>query len=298
MKRKAALLLILCLGLSLWPLGTRRADEQPFYNVPLIEDLDLFNKMREDKGLPPLTYFDLSPENVLYLTDREVFDAWLESGDPFPYEKVAQYYNVPIVLDKNLSLQSAGTQKLRITIAQPLLMGTLSRFDRGEKAVAGMLIACFKPLAADFAEGFDTAAPGREELSRTDRLLELINEEIFGFKHPLPDAGPGYRQGRIFNPDLQQNDYSRFYERVVRNIQDGYAMPLICDRSILYPGESGDQWVLLNGYLADAEGGIIAFYFMDPNPRNQDPHHGGLKYISPQDLLLAIYNSYEQAYLW
>lgn len=294
------LLIFLILGLLLLPVAVTAVP----INIPLIEDLDLYNEMRESKGLPPIELYDLPPENVLYLVDREAFDTWIEEGGEFPYDLVASFYEVPYFEGRydELDIASLTRKRLEITEATDRINGETGYRDMGEASVLQMILSA-KGRAVPRAEleaALQKRAAEAPELLPTERFAEVLNDYVFGFKNPLPETGPGYRAESLkaFHPDFFQGTYGKFYRRVIRNIADGYPMPLCCDRGILYPGEAGDQWVLLTGYIQNKDQAIIAFYVVDPNPRTGDPFFGGLKYITPYDLMLAIYHSYDAMYLW
>lgn len=128
-------------------------------------------------------------------------------------------------------------------------------------------------------------------------IPKVINQHFIGKEVPDED-GAGYRRAIIMSADLLMTDYAKFYERIVRNIEDGY--PTLChvDLSRLYPGEEGEAYLLLSGFLQDENEAIIYFYLQDPLQNHQDERWQGLKYCEVTELVTAILDSSSQSYFY
>jgi hypothetical protein len=57
--------------------------------------------------------------------------------------------------------------------------------------------------------------------------------------------------------------------------------------------------ILITGYASNADTGQIAYYyFIDPSYVIQDSRYGGLKTASADEMIRAIEDNVEPAYIW
>ena len=88
-----------------------------------------------------------------------------------------------------------------------------------------------------------------------------------------------------------------FKERLKKNIDAGYPLYYTFDNS--YPGRSGEHNVIGIGYELNSDASdIIGVYYIDPSYTVQDPVYGGLKKVTPQELLAAMLTCQEPNYAW
>ncbi|NLJ94937.1 MAG: C39 family peptidase [Clostridiaceae bacterium] len=128
--------------------------------------------------------------------------------------------------------------------------------------------------------------------------IRILNKHLFGYEYPA-DNEPGYRIATVTNSDLNSEDMHLFKERVIDNINNDFPMYYTFDMSRIYPGKAGEHNVVGTGYELTADGADIAYvYFLDPLASMQDPIHGGLKKVTPQELLYAMLTCEEPNYAW
>ena len=128
--------------------------------------------------------------------------------------------------------------------------------------------------------------------------IRVLNQHLFGY--PEPQTGQaGYRLAIVTNASPDSEDMRLFKERVRKNIDDGY--PLYYTFTILqiYPGKSGEHNVIGMGYELTPDGkDISAIYYLDSMTHVQDPTYGGLKKVTPEELLAAMVTCGEPNYAW
>ena len=69
--------------------------------------------------------------------------------------------------------------------------------------------------------------------------------------------------------------------------------------SKIYPGKNGEHNVIGIGYELTPDGkDISAIYYLDSMTHEQDPVYGGLKKVTPEELLEAMAACEEPNYAW
>lgn len=128
--------------------------------------------------------------------------------------------------------------------------------------------------------------------------IRVLNQHLFGY--PEPKAGqPGYRLATVTNVSPDSEDMRLFKERVRKNIDDGYPMYYTFTLSKIYPGKNGEHNVIGIGYELTPDGkDISAIYYLDSMTHEQDPVYGGLKKVTPEELLEAMAACEEPNYAW
>ena len=127
---------------------------------------------------------------------------------------------------------------------------------------------------------------------------QLANQHLFGY--PEPQAGQaGYRIATVTDASPNSEDMRLFKERVRKNIDDGYPLYYTFTISQIYPGKSGEHNVIGIGYELTPDGkDISAIYYLDSMTHVQDPTYGGLKKVTPEELLAAMVTCGEPNYAW
>lgn len=125
--------------------------------------------------------------------------------------------------------------------------------------------------------------------------IRVLNQHLFGY----PDPQAGYRIATVTNASPDSEDMRLFKERVRKNIDDGYPLYYTFTISQIYPGKSGEHNVIGIGYeLTPDRKDISAIYYLDSMTHVQDPTYGGLKKVTPEELLAAMVTCGEPNYAW
>ena len=128
--------------------------------------------------------------------------------------------------------------------------------------------------------------------------IRVLNQHLFGYS--LPKEGQaGYRLAVVTNASPNSEEMRVFKERVRKNIDDGYPMYYTFTLSKIYPGKNGEHNVIGIGYELTPDGkDISAIYYLDSMTHEQDPVYGGLKKVTPEELLEAMAACEEPNYAW
>ena len=128
--------------------------------------------------------------------------------------------------------------------------------------------------------------------------IRVLNQHLFGYS--LPKEGQaGYRLAVVTNASPNSEELRVFKERVRKNIDDGYPMYYTFTLSKIYPGKNGEHNVIGIGYELTPDGkDISAIYYLDSMTHEQDPVFGGLKKVTPEELLEAMAACEEPNYAW
>ncbi|MBB1524157.1 hypothetical protein HG468_003990 [Candidatus Saccharibacteria bacterium] len=124
-----------------------------------------------------------------------------------------------------------------------------------------------------------------------------MNKHMFGYE--LPQAGQaGYRLETVKTVD--QKTIELFKQRLIKNTKDGYPMYYTINPAKVYPGANNSEHNVAGaGYIATPDGTDVALiYYIDPYPNFQDPVYGGLKVVTPEELLQATVGVSEPNYAW
>ena len=127
--------------------------------------------------------------------------------------------------------------------------------------------------------------------------IKVLNKHMFGYE--LPQAGQaGYRLETVKAVD--QKTIELFKQRLIKNTKDGYPMYYTINPAKIYPGVNNSEHNVAGaGYIATPDGTDVAFiYYIDPYPNFQDPVYGGLKVVTPEELLQATVSVSEPNYAW
>ena len=128
--------------------------------------------------------------------------------------------------------------------------------------------------------------------------IQVLNQHLFGYPEPT-DGQAGYRLETVKSSLPNSIDMRLFKERLKKNIDAGYPLYYTFDNSKMYPGRSGEHNVIGIGYELNSDASdIIRVYYIDPSYTVQDPVYGGLKKVTPQELLAAMLTCQEPNYAW
>ena len=126
----------------------------------------------------------------------------------------------------------------------------------------------------------------------------VLNQHLFGYSVPK-EGQAGYRLASVTNASPNSEEMRLFKERVRKNIDDGYPMYYTFTLSKIYPGKNGEHNVIGIGYELTPDGkDISAIYYLDSMTHEQDPVYGGLKKVTPEELLEAMAACEEPNYAW
>lgn len=128
--------------------------------------------------------------------------------------------------------------------------------------------------------------------------IRVLNQNLFGYPEPSENQA-GYRLATVTDGRPGSEEVRIFKERVRKDIDDGYPLYYTFNVAQIYPGKSGEHNVVGVGYELTADGkDIAAIYYLDPDPHVQDPTYGGLKKLTPEELLAAMVTCGEKNYAW
>ena len=128
--------------------------------------------------------------------------------------------------------------------------------------------------------------------------VRVLNQHLFGYPEPSGNQA-GYRLATVTDSRPDSEDSRLFKERVRKDIDDGYPLYYTFNVAQIYPGKSGEHNVIGVGYELTADGkDIAAIYYLDPDTHVQDPTYGGLKKLSPEELLASMATCGEKNYAW
>ena len=128
--------------------------------------------------------------------------------------------------------------------------------------------------------------------------IRVLNQNLFGYPEPSGNQA-GYRLATVTDARPDSEDIRLFKERVRKDIDDGYPLYYTFNVAQIYPGKSGEHNVIGVGYELTADGkNISAIYYLDPDTHVQDPTYGGLKKLTPEELLAAMATCGEKNYAW
>lgn len=128
--------------------------------------------------------------------------------------------------------------------------------------------------------------------------IRILNQRMFGYEHPA-NGQAGYRLATVTDASSKSEDMRLFKERVRKDIDDGYPLYYTFMVEQMYPGKKGEHNVIGIGYELTADGqDLSAIYYLDPSPTVQDATYGGLKKVTPEELLSAMVTADEPNYAW
>ena len=128
--------------------------------------------------------------------------------------------------------------------------------------------------------------------------IRVLNQNLFGYPEPSGNQA-GYRLATVTDARPDSEDIRIFKERVRKDIDDGYPLYYTFNVAQIYPGKSGEHNAIGVGYELTADGkDIAAIYYLDPDTHVQDPTYGGLKKLTPEELLAAMVTCGEKNYAW
>lgn len=128
--------------------------------------------------------------------------------------------------------------------------------------------------------------------------IRVLNQYLFGYAE-VPEGQAGYHLATVTSSASNSEDMRLFKERLRKNIDDGYPLYYTIDNASIYPGHKGEHNVVGTGYELSADGSdVLAVYYIDPSYTVQDPVYGGLKKVTPEELLTAMCACQEPNYAW
>lgn len=225
-----------------------------------------------------------------------------ESGEVKPSERVEE--NPPmdpsvaagLLIEKGMQgsqVQAVGGQRVRLNV--PLIIQRYWNYCA--PATVSMMLAS-RGINFDQAQLANEMGTDESFGTHNSNAIRVLNRYMFGYDAPYGNQA-GYRLATVTNPSSDSEDMRLFKQRLIQNINDGYPMYYTFDNSKMYPGRSGEHNVIGVGYVLTADGADVAYvYYLDPSYMVQDPVYGGLKIVSPEELLNAMVTCMEPNYGW
>jgi hypothetical protein len=127
----------------------------------------------------------------------------------------------------------------------------------------------------------------------------VLNRYLFN-KTDADVTEAGYHVQTFPQGDHASSNQEQFEKQVRRDIKTDDPVQAAVDRHVLYPSLSSENhMILITGYASNADTGQIAYYyFIDPSYVIQDSRYGGLKTASADEMIRAIEDNVEPAYIW
>ncbi|MEG0709660.1 MAG: C39 family peptidase [Longicatena sp.] len=110
----------------------------------------------------------------------------------------------------------------------------------------------------------------------------------------------GYHVQTIKRLDTNPQIKNDFEQRVKQDMKSGDPVFVAVDLQALYPNlPTANHVILVTGYvLAQDSSQIAKYYYIDPYHKVQDETYGGLKIVTSEELIYALVNGEEPAYIW
>lgn len=129
-------------------------------------------------------------------------------------------------------------------------------------------------------------------------MARILNTYIFDGE-PIHDNDGGYRVQTLTLHDDIQTVTKTFEQRMRKNIDEQYPSLIAINLHSLYPHlPNANHVVVLMGYQTSNTDEITHYYILDPYDKVQDANYGGLKLFTSQEIILAILENDEPAYVW
>lgn len=201
-----------------------------------------------------------------------------------------------LLIDKGAQgnqVQAVGGQRVRLNVSL-----IIQRYwNYCAPATVSMMLAS-RGINVDQAQLASEMGTDESFGTHNNNAIRVLNRYMFGYDVPYGNQA-GYRLATVTNPNSDSEDMKLFKQRLIQNINDGYPMYYTFDNSKMYPGRSGEHNVIGVGYVLTADGADVAYvYYLDPSYMVQDPVYGGLKIVSPEELLNAMVTCMEPNYGW
>ena len=211
----------------------------------------------------------------------------------------------------NQSSPSQTSEKVREEETQPSSKETLSPIRKRLEVPMQIQRAwnTCAPTSVSMILAYRGVQASQEELARamgTDETfgthnvnaIRVLNQYLFGYAE-VPAGQAGYHLATVTSSAPNSEDMRLFKERLRKNIDDGYPLYYTIDNASIYPGHKGEHNVVGTGYELSADGSdLLAVYYIDPSYTVQDPVYGGLKKVTPEELLAAMCACQEPNYAW
>ena len=153
------------------------------------------------------------------------------------------------------------------------------------------------PISLKLQEEWYFCAPATVHMMLASRGVSVSQHQLAKEMGTYNQAG--YRLVTVTDARPDSEDIRLFKERVRKDIDDGYPLYYTFNVAQIYPGKSGEHNVIGVGYELTADGkDISAIYYLDPDTHVQDPNYGGLKKLTPEELLAAMVTCGEKNYAW
>lgn len=129
-------------------------------------------------------------------------------------------------------------------------------------------------------------------------MARVLNAYIFDGE-PIHDNDGGYRVQTLTLHDDIQTVTKTFEQRMRKNIDEQYPSLIAINLHSLYPNlPNANHVVVLMGYQTSDSDEITHFYILDPYDKVQDANYGGLKLFTSQEIIQAVLENDEPAYVW
>lgn len=130
-------------------------------------------------------------------------------------------------------------------------------------------------------------------------LANVLNLLLFNKDHVEVNEA-GYHI-QTFEPNaMTSNDLNKLEKRIISNVETKDFTFVAVNMNALYSNMPvANHMILIVGYDIDTQSNTVTDYlYIDPYPEVQDTTYGGLKTISPANLMEAINSNEEPAYVY
>lgn len=197
-----------------------------------------------------------------------------------PKEEVEKLYGIPIGKRNKLNVTTQIQQRWNFCAPATVSMMLASRGKIVDQFTLAREMGTYEPFGTHNRDA-----------------IRILNKHMFGYEFPQTNQA-GYRIETV--REINSASIELFKQRIIKNTQDGYPMYYTFNPGKIYPGiANAEHNVAGAGYIATPDNKDVALvYYVDPYYKFQDPIYGGLKVVTPEELLNAMVGVSEPDYAW
>lgn len=197
-----------------------------------------------------------------------------------PKEEVEKLYGIPIGKRNKLNVTTQIQQRWNFCAPATVSMMLASRGKIVDQFTLAREMGTYEPFGTHNRDA-----------------IRILNKHMFGYEFPQTNQA-GYRIETV--REINSASIELFKQRLIKNTQDGYPMYYTFNPGKIYPGiANAEHNVAGAGYIATPDNKDVALvYYIDPYYKFQDPIYGGLKVVTPEELLNAMVGVSEPDYAW
>ena len=197
-----------------------------------------------------------------------------------PKEEVEKLYGIPIGKRNKLNVTTQIQQRWNFCAPATVSMMLASRGKIVDQFTLAREMGTYEPFGTHNRDA-----------------IRILNRHMFGYEFPQTNQA-GYRIETV--REINSASIELFKQRLIKNTQDGYPMYYTFNPGKIYPGiANAEHNVAGAGYIAKPDNKDVALvYYVDPYYKFQDSIYGGLKVVTPEELLNAMVGVSEPDYAW